>query len=165
MKKTTRKIFNISSFIILGLLLGIIISKYAYKKEIIEVKVEVPKSLTITISQKYDLNGTEYIKRVLNDVTITSYNNHMEQTDDSPNITSTNRLVRENMVAVSPDLISKGIIKYGDLIYIDCMKQWYVAEDTMSKRFEKRLDIFLFDKQESLKINKKCNIEIIHVTK
>lgn len=165
MKKTTRKIFNISSFIILGLLLGIIISKYAYKKEIIEVKVEVPKSLTITISQKYDLNGTEYIKRVLNDVTITSYNNHMEQTDDSPNITSTNRPVRENMVAVSPDLISKGIIKYGDLIYIDCMKQWYVAEDTMNKRFEKRLDIFLFDKQESLKINKKCNIEIIHVTK
>lgn len=165
MKKTTRKIFNISSFIILGLLLGIIISKYTSKKEIIEVKVEVPKSLTITIPQKYDLNGTEYIKRVLNDVTITSYNNHMEQTDDTPNITSTNRPVRENMVAVSPDLISKGIIKYGDLIYIDCMKQWYVAEDTMNKRFEKRLDIFLFDKQESLKINKKCDIEVIHITK
>ena len=45
------------------------------------------------------------------------------------------------------------------------MKQWYVVEDTMNKRFERRLDIFLFSKEESLKINKKCNIEIIHINR
>ena len=152
-------------------LIGFTISFYIWshwlkqEPEIKEVKVEVPESLVITIPQKYDLTGVEYTKRILNDITITSYNNHTEQTDDSPNITSTNRPVRENMVAVSPDLLSKGLIKYGDLVYIDCIEQWYVVEDTMNKRFERRMDIFLFNKQESLKINKKCSVKIVHINK
>jgi len=130
-----------------------------------EIKVEVPESLVITIPQKYDLTGTEYTKKVLKDIAITSYNNHADQTDNSPNITSTNRPVRENMVAVSPDFLSKGVLKYGDLVYIDCMEQWYTVEDVMNNRFERRMDIFLFDKAESLKINKKCGVEIIHINK
>lgn len=158
-----RKFFNIGLFIILGIGIGLIIGAQTVKEKII--KVEIPESLIITIPQKYNLTGTEYIKRVLNDITITSYNNHANQTDDSPNITATGRPVRENMVAASPDLLTKGIIRYGDLVYIDCMKQWYVVEDTMNKRFERRLDIFLFSKDESLKINKKCNIEVLHINK
>ena len=130
-----------------------------------EIIVEIPESLVVTVPQKYDLTNTEYVKTVLNNIQITSYNNHADQTDDTPNITATNRPVRENMVAASPDLLNKGIIHYGDLVYIDCMKQWYVVEDTMNKRFERRLDIFLFDKNESLKINKKCNIEVLHISK
>lgn len=141
---------------------------YAYLRnhpnEVIK-EVEVDHSLIIEVPQKYDLRGSEYTKRVLNNITITSYNNHSEQTDDSPNITATNRPVRENMVAASFDLLNKGFVHYGDLVYIDCMKQWYIVEDTMNKRFERRLDIFLFDKQESLKINKNCNIEIVHISK
>ena len=140
---------------------------YVHKNKIktIEVIKEVPESLVITIPQRYNLEGTEYVKRVLNDIVITSYNNHSDQTDDSPNITATSRPVRENMVAASPDLLTKGLVHYGDLVYIDCMKQWYTVEDTMNKRFERRLDIFLFDKAESLKINKKCNIKVIHINK
>lgn len=130
-----------------------------------EIIVEIPESLVVTVPQKYNLTNTEYVKRVLNNIQITSYNNHSNQTDDTPNITATNRPVRENMVAASPDLLNKGIIHYGDLVYIDCMKQWYVVEDTMNRRFERRLDIFLFDKNESLKINKKCNIEVLHISK
>ena len=130
-----------------------------------EIIVEIPESLVITVPQKYDLTNTEYVKRVLNNIQITSYNNHANQTDDSPNITATNRPVRENMVAASFDLLNKGLVHYGDLVYIDCMKQWYVVEDTMNRRFERRLDIFLFDKNESLKINKKCNIEVLHISR
>lgn len=133
-------------------------------KEVIK-EVEVDHSLIIEVPQKYNLAGAEYTKRILNGITITSYNNHTNQTDDSPNITATSRPVRENMVAASFDLLNKGFVHYGDLVYIDCMKQWYVVEDTMNKRFERTLDIFLFNKEESLKINKKCNIEIIHISK
>lgn len=157
-------IMLIISFLI-GFSLAIVIRSSWIYKQPKERIVEVPPSLVINVPQKYDLTGTEYIKRVFNDVTITSYNNHANQTDNTPNITSTNRLVRENMVAISHDFLNKGLIKYGDLIYIDCMKQWYVVEDVMNSKFEKRLDIFLFNKTESLKINKKCNIEVIHVTK
>lgn len=157
-------IMLICSFLI-GFSLSILIRSSWIYKQPKERIVEVPPSLVINVPQKYDLTGTEYIKRVFNDITITSYNNHANQTDNTPNITSTNRLVRENMVAISPDFLNKGLIKYGDLIYVDCMKQWYVVEDVMNSKFEKRLDIFLFNKTESLKINKKCNIEVIHVTK
>lgn len=149
----------------LGCGLTFVYAKHNNKvKEVIK-EVEVDHSLIIEIPQKYDLRGSEYTKRVLNNITITSYNNHSEQTDETPNITATNRPVRENMIAASFDLLNKGFIHYGDLVYIDCMKQWYVVEDTMNKRFERRLDIFLFDKQESLKINKQCNIEIVHISK
>lgn len=135
------------------------------KGQVKEIQVEVPPSLIINIPQKYNLNNAEYTKRVITDITITSYNNHANQTDDTPNITATNRPVRENMVAVSNDLLAKKLVYYGDLVYIDCTKQWYIVEDTMNRRFEKRMDIFLFDKNESLKINKKCKVEIIHITK
>ena len=156
---------GISCSFVVGFILAFYVWSHWLYEEPKEKIIEVPESLVINIPQKYNLNGTEYTKRVLNDIHITSYNNHENQTDESPNITSTNRPVRENMVASSYDLLNKGFIHYGDLVYIDCMKQWYVVEDSMNKRFERRLDIFLFDKNESLKINKKCNIEIIHINK
>ena len=144
-------------------------SWYAYRhpaqpKEVI-VEVPVIKSNTIEIHQKYVLQGAEYTKQVINDVHVTSYNNHTNQTDDTPNVTATSRPVREGMVAVSRDFLTKGIVKYGDLVYIDCFDKWYTIEDTMHERHTKHIDVFLFDKNESIKINKKCGIEIIHITK
>lgn len=119
----------------------------------------------IIINNKFDLSKAEYTERIFKDVDITSYNNNSAQTDDSPNVTATNRGVREGIVAVSYDFINKGQIHYGDLLYIDCFNKWYLVEDSMNKRFSKRVDIFLFDKEESLKINKKCNIKVIHINK
>lgn len=165
MSTTERVICGIVVSFILGCVVSLYVWSHVFYEEPKEIIKEVNPSLIIEIPQKYNLEGTEYTKRVLNNITITSYNNHANQTDDSPNITATSRPVRENMVAASFDLLNKGLVHYGDLVYIDCMKQWYVVEDTMNKRFERRLDIFLFDKQESLKINKKCNIEVIHITK
>ena len=129
-------------------------------------KLEELKSKdTIIINSKFILTGVDYKKYKFNNIQITSYNNEVLQTDDSPNITSTNRPVREGIVAVSRDFLKDGYIKYGDLMYIDCFDKWFVVEDVMNNRFEKRVDIFLFDKKESLKINKKCGIEVIHIIK
>ena len=119
----------------------------------------------IKIYSTFNLKNVEYTKQVLLGVQVTSYNNEVMQTDSTPNITATNRPVREGIIAASPDLLNKGIMKYGDLVFIDCFNQWFVVEDTMNKRFTRRLDVFLFDKQESLKINRTCNIEIIHYNK
>ena len=119
----------------------------------------------ITISNTFNLSNAEYTERIFKDVIITSYNNDPTQTDDSPNVTATNRRVREGIVAVSYDFINKGLIHYGDLLYINCFNKWYLVEDTMNKRFTKRVDIFLFDKEKSNKINKKCNIKVIHINK
>ena len=75
-----KKFFNIGLFVILGIGIGLIIGAQTVKEKI--VKIEIPESLIIQIPQKYNLTGTEYTKRILNDITITSYNNHANQTDD-----------------------------------------------------------------------------------
>lgn len=151
--------------IVVGTYCGVYIFQNCRQEKIVRVEVEVPPSSVISVNQTFDLTGVEYTKKVLTDITVTSYNNHENQTDETPNITATSRPVREGMVAVSRDFIVNNWVKYGDLIYIDCFDKWYVVEDTMNPRFEKRLDVFLFDKTKSLRINKKCRIEIIHITK
>ncbi|MCM1260641.1 MAG: 3D domain-containing protein [Staphylococcus sp.] len=137
---------------------------YHKAKEKDNLKAEKPNNI-VTITSIFDLSQPEYTKRVLKNITVTSYNNHENQTDSTPNVTATNRPIREGIVAASRDLFKSGQVHYGDLIYIDCFDKWYVVEDTMNQRFEKRLDLFLFDKKESLKINKKCSIEVIHYTR
>lgn len=131
----------------------------------VQLETKIEQQTEIVIQSKFNFAETETIWHTLKDITVTSYNNHSSQTDSTPNITATNRPTREGMVAVSPDLLKKGIAHYGDLLYISCFDKWYLIEDTMNSRFERRVDIFLFDKQESLKINKKCDIEILHYTK
>lgn len=166
-----QKTYNISSYMfIVAMVAGLIINYIYYHKHprLIkqEVKVEVQKSITtIEVTHKFDLSKAEYTRKIMRDITVTSYNNIENQTDDTPNVTATSRPVREGMVAVSRDFLAKGWARYGDLVYIDCFDKWFVVEDTMNQRFEKRMDVFLFDKQESLKINKKCGVEIVHVTK
>lgn len=131
------------------------------KVESIELKDNT--SNIIYVESKYDLSKAEYSERVIRDVAVTSYNNDINQTDDTPNVTASNRPVREGMVAVSRDFLS--YVKYGDLIYVDCFDRWFIVDDTMNKRFTKRIDIFLFDRKESLKINKKCDVKVVHITK
>lgn len=131
----------------------------------VEITKSNIKSNIIELNHKVDLAKAEYVKRVVRDVTVTSYNNDIAQTDNTPNITASNRPVKDGIIAVSRDMIKDGTIKYGDLVYIDCFNRWFIADDTMNERFTRRLDVFMYDKKESLKINKKCNIEVIHVTK
>ena len=131
------------------------------KTESIELKDNNPT--VIHVESKYDLSKAEYSERVIRDVSVTSYNNDINQTDDTPNVTASNRPVREGMVAVSRDFLS--YVKYGDLMYVECFDRWFIVDDAMNKRFTKRIDIFLFDRKESLKINKKCNVKVIHITR
>lgn len=153
----------INIIVLCGVIAYLLISNH---KEEIKITENIKQDENIIIiNNKFDLSKAEYTERIFKDVDITSYNNNSAQTDDSPNVTATNRGVREGIVAVSYDFINKGQIHYGDLLFIDCFNKWYLVEDSMNKRFSKRVDIFLFDKEESLKINKKCNIKVIHINK
>ena len=171
MKQQKREGTPLSSLVLLGIMICGIIGGtiYQYRHPVVkikEVQVEVQKGITtIEVIHKFDLTGAEYTKKVMNSIIVTSYNNIENQTDDTPNVTATSRPVREGIVAVSRDFLTKGWAHYGDLVYIDCFDKWFVVEDTMNQRFEKRMDVFLFDKQESLKLNKKCGVEIVHITK
>ena len=160
-----------SHFVVIVILIIVAAIRYYYlgynnaAAEVKTVEVQIPEQLVISVPQIFNLKDTEYVKQVINDVKITSYNNHTNQTDETPNITATGRPVREGIVAVSRDFLTKNMVKYGDLMYIDCFDRWYTIEDTMHERHNKHVDIFLFDKEQSLKINKKCNIQLIHITR
>lgn len=164
-----KKIIALFMLIFILALLFILVDYFSSNEYNIKTKVEYittkQQDNIITINNTFNLSNAEYTERVFKDIIITSYNNESNQTDDSPNVTATNRGVREGIVAVSYDFINKGQIHYGDLLYINCFNKWYLVEDTMNKRFTKRVDIFLFDKEKSNKINKKCDIKVIHINK
>jgi 3D (Asp-Asp-Asp) domain-containing protein len=112
---------------------------------------------------KFSLGETKRID--ISNVSITSYNNKVEQCDDTPNIMASNRLVYEGAVAISRDLKRKYQIKYGDLVYIKILDSFFVIEDTMNERIKNTIDVFKFDKKESLKINFKNQDIIIYKVK
>ena len=78
---------------------------------------------------------------------------------------ASNRLVYEGAVAISRDLKKKYNIKYGDLVYIKVFDSFFVIEDTMNERIKNTIDVFKFDKKESLKINFKNQDVIIYKIK
>lgn len=122
-------------------------------------------SSDIKIESKYDFTNIQYEKIELNKISITSYNNESNQTDDSPNIMASNRLVYEGAIAISRDLKTKYQLQWGDIIYIETLKRYFVIEDLMGERFKNRLDIFSFDKKWSLNIHLKNQNIIIYKIK
>ena len=108
-----------------------------------------------TINVAYNLHSVNYEEINLDKITITSYNNEAKQTDNSPNIMASNRLVYEGAVAISRDLKTKYNLKWGDLIYIDTLQRYFVIEDLMNERFKNRIDIFSFNKDWSLRLHLK----------
>ncbi len=120
----------------------------------------IPQGTSINIT--YNLDGVKYDKIPLNKIVITSYNNHANQTDSTPNIMASNRLVYEGAVAISQDLKEKYKLKFGDLIYIETLQRYYVIEDLMNSRFKNRIDIFSFDKSWSLNLHLKNQRVVIY---
>lgn len=88
-------------------------------------------------------------------VDVTSYTNHIDETDNSPNITSIGVEVQEGYLAISNDLLShipyeSSVCLLGKRGVTGC----YMVMDTMSKRFTYRADIFRFSKYEARQIGK-----------
>ena len=110
--------------------------------------LSIPNNIAIPIN--YDITLLQKAKQhKLTNITITSYNNTEKQTDNTPNIMASNRIVYEGAVAVSRDIKHKYKIHYGDLIYVPVLDKYFVIEDLMNRKFNNRIDIFSFDEQAS----------------
>lgn len=82
------------------------------------------------------------IVTLIGNMTVTSYRSVPEQTDDSPFYTSIGEHVHRNGVAVSPDLLKSGAIKYGDIIYIEDYG-FKVVNDTTNPRLKNHVDMWV----------------------
>jgi len=121
-------------------------------------KIGLIKFQDIVIEHKYKINPDEIIK--LKKVRLTYYQNHINQTDDTPNITASNRIVYEGSCAISRDLLKK--VRFGDIIFIKKLNKFYIVEDLMNARFKNSIDIFSYEK---IKIPKYSDVYIIRVNK
>lgn len=76
----------------------------------------------------------------------TAYNAMVSQTDDTPNITASNKEIFPGVLALSRELISRygygGDIQYGDKVWMVVPMQ---VEDTMNKRWRGRGDVYMLD--------------------
>lgn len=100
-------------------------------------------------------------------LTVTSYRPIPAQTDSSPMFTSTGERVRDGGIAVSQDLLCKRCRKihrrcsstaenkylhYGDSIYIEKYRRFFVVNDTMHERHKRHVDILVFTKPEEKRV-------------
>ena len=89
----------------------------------------------------------------------TAYNAMVSQTDDTPNITASNKEIFPGVLALSRELITRygygGDIQYGDKVWMVVPMQ---VEDTMNKRWRGRGDVYMLDYDEARQFGRREGI-------
>jgi len=88
---------------------------------------------------------------MLLNVTVTSYRSVPSQTDKSPYVTSIGHRTHPYGCAVSQDLLKRGIVSYGDVLYIPGFG-FRVVNDTMNARMKNHVDLWVATKAEEKRI-------------
>jgi 3D (Asp-Asp-Asp) domain-containing protein len=95
---------------------------------------------------------------VLLKVMATGYSSSIVETDDTPFITAANTRTRPGIVALSRDLLRPytpdAPFSFGDRIYISGMGE-FIVEDSMNRRWQKRLDIWFPSRKEAFDFGKR----------
>ena len=101
----------------------------------------------------YDENGSVTLK-----VLGTGYSSSVIETDNTPFITAANTRTRPGVVALSRDLLQRytpgALFDFGDRIYIAGLGE-YSVEDSMNRRWKKRIDIWFPSRSEAFYFGKK----------
>ncbi len=89
----------------------------------------------------------------------TAYNALVGQTDDTPNITASNKQIFPGVLALSRELITRyghgGDIQYGDKVWMVVPMQ---VEDTMNKRWRERGDVYMLNYDEARQFGRRSGI-------
>jgi 3D (Asp-Asp-Asp) domain-containing protein len=88
------------------------------------------------------MNELILLVSLLGNFTVTSYRSIPSQTDKSPYITSIGEHVTKFGCAASQDLLNEGIVKYGDIVYIQEVG-FRTVNDTMNKRIKRQFDVWV----------------------
>ena len=118
--------------------------------KVVRTKAQARKTLLIEARNIYHkLAKNRWVKQV----TVTAYNPTTEQCDEDPHVAASMRKVRSGTVAVSRDLFDQGWV-FGKKIRIEGMGIFEI-NDLMNKRFENRIDVFMWDQGKALSFGKK----------
>ncbi|WP_174405306.1 3D domain-containing protein [Desulfovibrio subterraneus] len=112
-----------------------------YTQTVLALKISMANKDTIKSMQR---------KKI---VRVTAYSPRLEETDETPLITASNRKVRHGIVAVSRDLFDQGWV-FGRKIYIKKLGI-FTIEDLMAGSKRNQIDIFMFDTEQALHFGKR----------
>ncbi len=88
-------------------------------------------------------------------VKVTAYNPTKEQCDADPFITASLTRVEDGIIALSRDLEQTLHLKFGDLVTLKTPEGGTLGtfrfQDRMNKRWQRRVDIFMWEKSEAVK--------------
>lgn len=119
--------------------------------EIVRLSDELEQFITNPMSwvaenyQSYNLEATAYSPTV-------------DQCDDTPFIAASGKFVDDWTIAVSQNMRKDGW-GFGKFVYIPDHNKFYKINDVMNKRFTKRVDIFMWDRQEATDFGF-CDIDV-----
>lgn len=152
----SQSLFNAVIKILITSCIALLILPVTYWIKDIQIRKQhdfSPSGIYVSRRVLYKLDDMrKYSTKYLHNVNISFYNNERAQTDSTPNITSSNRLVYEGSIAVSRDILK--IASFGDLVYVKETGKFYIIEDIMNPRYSNSMDIFLFDKQIAKKLGR-----------
>ena len=83
-------------------------------------------------------------------VKVSAYNPVSAQTDSTPEITASNKRVRDGIVALSRDVEEEFGFKFGDIVVIEGLGS-FVFEDRMNRRWRRRVDILMHSPEAARK--------------
>lgn len=125
-----------------------------------------PNSIYVPVV--YDLSTRSYEQISTKVKHITAYNAVPNQTNAHPFTMASNRSVYEGAVAISQDIIDKYKLKFGDIVYIPALDNYYIFEDKMAygRKTDERIitetiDIFMYSYDEAKKFHLKDNNVIL----
>ena len=153
---------KIISYIILPAVLlcvavmGVTLQENAIKAEKLEKELQTTQYMAevrkkLLAESKLVQEAIEARKDVL-DVVVTAYNPEVEQCDADPFIAASLRRVRPGTIAVSRDLFDAGWV-FGKKVRIDGIGIFEI-NDLMNARYEKRIDIFMWDRSQAVSFGK-----------
>jgi len=122
--------------------------------------------ITIDVPVRYELDFANCSISTLriSSVTLYGYTNDPRETDSSPNIARSGRVVYEGSIAISQDLL--GTVQMGDLVYVSKLKRFFIAEDTLHERHTRAVDVFTYSKKKALSMSgQKTDIVVLRVLK
>lgn len=83
-------------------------------------------------------------------VKITAYSARVQETDSTPNITASNKRVKEGYVALSRDIERDFGLRFGDKIHVHNIGT-FEFQDRMHRRKRRQIDIFMRSTKKALR--------------
>jgi len=149
----------LSSIILVGLMSILVNREFKHQRQIkslVEHEAMVKDSMAIYIEE---MAAALDLFTEGHPLVFTAYNAMVSQTDDTPNITASNKEIFPGVLALSRELITRygygGDIQYGDKVWMVVPMQ---VEDTMNKRWRSRGDVYMMDYNEARQFGRREGI-------